>query len=142
MSLVCTAWDRGYLTKHGISHTCLPTAVLLHWTPTSGIPRADPQVPVTDVQFLLQNFGPSSSLFQCSSLQTKASVGTGLYLINTCGYKACILCLDQQILGFETFLEDFCFWTRKMKMLEGHPEERYIKTTIFLLKYPNFYQWI
>lgn len=107
MSLVCTAWDRGYLAKHGISHTCLPTAVLLCWTPTSGMPRADPQVPVTDIQFLLQNFGPSSSLFQCSLLQTKASIGTGLYLINTCGYEACILCLDQQILVFETFLEVF-----------------------------------
>lgn len=87
--------------------THMPTAVLLCWTPTSGMPRADPQVPVTDIQFLLQNFGPSSSLFQCSLLQTKASIGTGLYLINTCGYEACILCLDQQILVFETFLEVF-----------------------------------
>lgn len=103
-SLVCTARCKGHLAKHGVSHTCLPTAVLLHWTPSSGMPRGDPQVPATGIQFLFQNSNSSSSLFQCSSLQTKASFGTGLYLIYTCIYKAV-----SQIRSSKYWLEVFHF---------------------------------
>lgn len=85
--------------------------------------------PVTAIQFLLQNFGPSNSLLQCSSLQTKASFRTGLYLINTCGYKACIS--DQD------WLEVFCFWIRKFKIfpcIRRTPRRKMCTNNTFLAK--------
>lgn len=57
-SLQCTG--QGHLAKHSASHMCLPTAVL-HWTPTSGMPRGDPEVPGRAIQkYLPQQYNSSS----------------------------------------------------------------------------------
>lgn len=111
-SLQCTG--QGHLAKHSV-HTCAcPQRSCCTGHPPLGCPGEilkylaqqykstchSNTIPLPELQ------NSYSSIFQCSSLQTNASFETRLYLINFCGYEACISDEDQQILVRDFFLLD------------------------------------